>query len=252
MNNEQSNLDSVLIRIQKLLNMASDTSSPEEAAIAASRATKLMSQYNVTMADVIANDIAESHKDILSEPISNAEYTTSRYPLWQQWLANSLSRQFNCHTRFEYCGGGKYKLHVFGYSSDVTVVKYLFSYLSEQLNRLADKFVKKYKDAGLAHQTVNKIKRQYLCGAENAVKEKVAELYKKEEEPQAYASDGRALVEIKQQAIEEKFGRFKYEDSDFEDTSVSRQGYADANDKIHINKVIDSEELDEVKLLETV
>ena len=73
MNNEQSNLDSVLIRIQKLLNMASDTSSPEEAAIAASRATKLMSQYNVTMADVIANDIAASHKDIISEPISNAE-----------------------------------------------------------------------------------------------------------------------------------------------------------------------------------
>ena len=43
-------IDNVLSRIKKLLSMAADVSSPEEAAIAANRAAKLMLQYDVTMA----------------------------------------------------------------------------------------------------------------------------------------------------------------------------------------------------------
>lgn len=232
----------VLARVKKLLNMASDVSSPEEAAIAANRASKLMRQYDLTMADVIANDIAESHKDILSEPISNAEYVYSHYPLWMQWLSCGLSTRFNCHSKFQFSSNNskKVKMNVFGYSSDVAILKYLFSYLTYQLNKLADEYCSQFKNE-LPHQTITKNRKEYLCGAVSAVLFKVDELYSKDDEILPTTSSGMSLMIIKKQAIEEKYGVFNYNESDF-DTPIVRQGYTDASEKIHINKVIDSED----------
>ncbi len=49
--NEQ-NLE-IIERVRKLLSMAVDTSSPHEAAIAASRARKLMDKHQIDLADLI-------------------------------------------------------------------------------------------------------------------------------------------------------------------------------------------------------
>lgn len=229
-------LDNVLSRIKKLLNMAADVSSPEEAAIAANRATKLMLQYDVTMADVIAKDIEESYKDIITEPIHNAEYTHARYPQWLQWLSCGLAQQFNCHIKLKGCDNYKAKLHIFGYSSDVAIVKYLFSYLIYQLEKLADDYFVTHK-AKLPHQTITKMKKEYLCGAVSAVLNKIKELYAKDEPITPTTSSGVSLMVIKQKAIEDKFGKFEYQDGKL-DTPLVRMGYVEAQDKIHINKVI--------------
>ena len=67
------------------------------------------------------------------------------------------------------------KLHIFGYSSDVAIVKYLFSYLIYQLEKLADGYFLEYKTK-LPHQTITKMKKEYLCGAVSAVLVKIDEL----------------------------------------------------------------------------
>jgi hypothetical protein len=132
------------------------------------------------------------------------------------------------------------KLHIFGYSSDVAIVKYLFSYLIYQLEKLADGYFLEYKTK-LPHQTITKMKKEYLCGAVSAVLVKIDELYTKDDEMLPTTSSGMSLMVIKQRAIEEKFGIFTYEQGDL-DTPTVRKGYADAKDKIHINKVIHGSE----------
>jgi hypothetical protein len=56
---ERENIEKIKDRIAKLLRMAQDSSSPNEAAIAASRARSLMDKYQVSEAD-IAGEIADA------------------------------------------------------------------------------------------------------------------------------------------------------------------------------------------------
>ena len=80
-------LDKIRARIQKLLAMAQDSSSPHEAAIAAERVQKLMAKFNLEMADVIAEELQDERARRAVLPIGMGQlHGVIRLP----WLGRRL------------------------------------------------------------------------------------------------------------------------------------------------------------------
>lgn len=84
----------IIDRIRKLLTMSKDSSSPNEAAIAAGRAAKLMQQYNLETAEVILSNITE---DTITENSTNTKYST--FPSWASYLAIPVAHLNDCECR---------------------------------------------------------------------------------------------------------------------------------------------------------
>ena len=84
----------LLDRVRKLLAMAADTSSPEEAAIAARRAAWLMEQHHLSQAEVMPR---EGIADRIGK--STAGYAAARLPRWFEMLAVPVARLFDCAVR---------------------------------------------------------------------------------------------------------------------------------------------------------
>lgn len=107
-------------RIKKLLAMAGDTSSPYETAIAASRVQKLMAEYNLEMADVIAVELND--EDNIIEGSTGFRYR--RTPTYIGWIEYAIAKTFNCEVRgrSSWRDDEIYDITVFfGYKTDVEV-----------------------------------------------------------------------------------------------------------------------------------
>lgn len=121
----------ILERIKKLLAMADDASSPNEAAIAARRAKKLMDEHNVTHADAIAGHMT---LDDFVEGQAGPDYR--RYPAWMQHLAVSVARYADCNARWDYTPRARKVIKFQGEASDLELARYLFTYLIRTIDRL--------------------------------------------------------------------------------------------------------------------
>ena len=86
----------LLERIRRLLAMADDASSPNEAAIAARRVRKLMDEHQVTKED--AEGVIDEF-DIVS---SSEKYVT--WPRWLQGVAVLVAKENDCIARFYFVG----------------------------------------------------------------------------------------------------------------------------------------------------
>ncbi len=202
------NIEKVKERIQKLLAMASDSSSPQEAAIAARRVQKLMSAYNLEMVDVVADDIRD--EDNVIKAHTDSWY--KRRPGYLDWIEIAVAKAFNCETRTEWRTrrGVDYSVCViYGYKTDVEVATWLCNYIYVQLDNLAKKVVvpPDYRDRGLG--------RRYMAdwrkGAAAEISDRIDEFYRGEQrEHEPLTSSGQSLVALKTAAIERKFGRFSY------------------------------------------
>lgn len=128
----------ILDRIKKLLAMADDASSPNEAAIAARRAKKLMNEYSVTHADVIAGHMT---LDDFVEGTAGPDYRS--YPAWMQHLAVSVAKYSDCNARWDYTPRARKVIKFQGEATDLELARYLFTYLIRTIERLT-------KEAGLS------------------------------------------------------------------------------------------------------
>lgn len=226
----------IITRIRKLLAMAGDQSSQNEAAIAASRAAKLMADYNLAMADVIAEDL-RNDGNVVNETMTDMTYARA-YPTWVNSLSVKVARLFDCEVRltnkyWEKDNVNHVQLSVFGYKSDVEVAKYVFIFLLTTAQRMAqqawDEKSELYKSKVSGHVSW---KRQYCLGIVDGISERLDELYKK---PEVLASTGTSLVVMKKEVIEKKFGVFEYTQTHTE----TDHGYGDGvrdSDKIALSK----------------
>src|SRR6478609_1846278 len=87
-------LDKIKERIAKLLAMSRDASSPNEAAIAAGRARKLMDQYQLQEFD-LAKALKEEFGSIPATHFSRG------MPVYMQTLAVAVAQYNDCAARFE-------------------------------------------------------------------------------------------------------------------------------------------------------
>lgn len=188
----------ILDRIRKLLRMADDVSSPNEAAIAARRAMHLMTEHNLSNADVVtAGMTAEDFEAHHHGPAYRA------FPLHLSSLAVGVARYTDCRARFDWKAGTVLKQIVFeGEVGDLEVCKYLWTYLSRTVDRLCKRSGVTYVGPrtsfkkGCVHEICNTLARMKR---EDAATDKVE-------------SDGKSviLLDKKELMMNTKFGLVKY------------------------------------------
>lgn len=126
--------DEALEKAAKLLRLA-QSSNPHEAALAASRAQDLMQRFQIdnALAELAAtgNGVGqpqEEVKDFGFDPLDKA----GRLERWKGQLGLGLAKLHGCSC---YRSGGDLKL--IGRASDVSTVRYMFSWLNREIKRLA-------------------------------------------------------------------------------------------------------------------
>lgn len=202
------NLDKIKDRVAKLLRMADDSSSPEEAAIAAGRARSLMDKHQLSEYDVTER-IAEVF----------GSFPATRYfaaiPQYMQFLAVAVAKYNDCQGRFEIGivdfkkkaheakkDGRRLMFH--GFESDAQLAQQMYVRLLDAIDRLCKVYL---TGKGYAKYPV-RIGGQFKLGAVLAITSRL-EVMTKERDALKYA-DGTALVVVKKAAVDEHFGDVEY------------------------------------------
>lgn len=187
----------ILERVKKLLAMAADGSSPNEAAIASKRARALMDKHQISQKDLVESD---GFNEALVGKARQA------VPKWEQSIAVAVAKYNDTICTFEYAGYGGKKLNFKGFDSDVIISKFMFGYLVENGIRLAKKENAKFKKArGYSDVTIgNTFKRNYGSALYGKL-EKMTE-----DRQEEIAAGGTELMIVKKSLVEKKFGVARY------------------------------------------
>lgn len=199
------NIDKIRERIKKLLKLSSDTSSPEEAAIAADRAARLMRKHQIDHAEVVFDDLNDADQIVMMKHPTGYR----NVPGWLDSLAVSVAKSVDTHVSRAYnpiMGTTDYRLY--GYEPDVELAQWLLTYLFKQIQQISAKHRATVKGEPQYEMSPRSYMFSYRCGLSRGIRDKLAEVYKDGEE--AVSDTGRALVVAKTNAIEAKFGSFGY------------------------------------------
>ncbi len=196
----------ILDRIQKLLAMSKDVGSPNEAAIAARRAAALMHKHNLEEADVILKDLgSDDIQDV------GADAGNTALPDWMHRIAVPIARLMECDARI-YMRGKRKIITYLGQKDDAQVAAWIFMYLVDEIKRLSKVHRRNLrKRFGAGHG------RNMGDYRDGVVQEILLTLYRMKEEREAALKDhktGTALVVLKQELIEKKFGETGYSKSE--------------------------------------
>lgn len=235
----------VLERVRRLLAMAKDTSSPNEAGIAAHRAQKLMEEYNLENVESILSDLDDSG-NVEEETVTgfkvagNSKKAAKEIPAWCNRLSVAVAQLFDCEVRpvSTYAKTGVYgsvAISFYGYRTDLAVCKWTFEYLLDQVRKFNRNARKRY---GQGNRSLLSDYRLGLIAGILGVLREAKE--KKEQAKQAVASTGTALVVVKHDAIAKKFGPFRYQASRGSkvDARAWTEGVVDGR-SVHLSQPID-------------
>lgn len=254
---EREELTKIKERIAKLLAMAADASSPNEAAIAAQRARALMDKYQLDEYDISEAAPVEFAQEAATRVFASVPYHVDV-------LAVAVAKYNDCHSVFEwakmdYRMAGKAKLNgrdgrgtktegkriLFrGFKNDVELAKQMLDRLLENIDRLC----KAYMQANHPGKYNVRIGGDYKAAAARALIEKFKEMTV--ERAQLTSATGTALVVVKEAKVNDHFGEVSYKSKsksiakglDTDDYMASikakEQGYRDGQ-KIEITKRLD-------------
>lgn len=137
--NVQANedMEKVIRKITKLLALSDLERNPSEnEAIAASLAVqKLLAKYNMSLADVTGE---RNSKEDIEQVV--ADVGTGKK--WKYELSDAVADNYACKT-FSH---GADQIIFYGYKADVLIARRVFIYLFKVGNRLANRYVKQYKE----------------------------------------------------------------------------------------------------------
>lgn len=196
-------LNKIKDRIAKLLRMAADSSSPEEAAIAAGRARSMMDKYQISAMSVESID-----EVFLSKP---ASMFLKNFPMWMQTLGVQIARYNDCQATYTWgdhsagSEGNAKAIEFRGYSSDVMMAIDMYKRLCSVIDRLAGEYQTK---KGIVKYDP-KIGAEFKRGAATAIIQTVQSLTIEREKIE-HLTKGTSLVAFKMKGVEEKFGKMNY------------------------------------------
>lgn len=201
----------VMRRIQKLLAIAGDDrADSNEAAAAASMAEKIMRKYELEHADVVRAEFKSADNfDTIDACVvmkKGQDHKPRKSPQWAQWLAVAVARMHDCEVKQARTVELGACVRFFGYKSDVQVCAWVFDYLTTQVIRAC----RAYQKGGHRDKAESEsYRRGFVMRLLGSIEQAVAE--KKREQEAAVTS--RELMVVKQAAIAEHFGSFKYNDT---------------------------------------
>ncbi|NDD31669.1 MAG: DUF2786 domain-containing protein [Proteobacteria bacterium] len=134
---ETMNRDEALRKVASLLKLA-NSNNANEAALAAQRAQEIMAKFQLdsAMLDVDAGAKAEPDEPILDFGKKGAplDDTGGKKSTWRIRLADHIARANGCRI---YLSGAR--TQIVGRPSDADTIRYLFAYLTKEVDRLCDR-----------------------------------------------------------------------------------------------------------------
>lgn len=186
--------DKIIERIKILLAMASDVGSPNEAAIAAKRARKLMDEHQISL-----NDLMEKSA-FATRSTGPARRFTAK---WEQSLAIAIANYNDCIATY-ISTSGKFQIGFKGYDADVSMCEFIFAYLVETGKMLCSMHMP--RQPGKSYNA-----RLGTVFKENYTAEIVARLNElAEERRQEFISTGKELMIVKIEHVIAEFGEGSY------------------------------------------
>lgn len=203
-----------LDRIAKLLRMSKDVSSPEEAAVAAERARKLMDKFQLEEAEINLNSGKSVGEDMIKEKVG-PKHEGNPY-LWVSFLITEVAKYNDCHG---VVSGGRTAF--MGYKTDVFLAKEMYTYLIRTIEKMSENWVKQQRALGNGGRFIGD---SYRKGAALAV---IYRLRQAVTERDTKMSDGRELMVVKRDAVDQYFGKVEYKvkDADIRDEYAESVGY---------------------------
>jgi len=240
-----ADLGKIKDRIAKLLAMAKDSSSPNEAAIAASRARHLMDKYQVTEMDL--SDTKEEVFDAKS-----ATRFFAAIPTYMSTFAVVIGKYNDCQAVFEW-GWVDFKkkptdekkwgkrIQFRGYASDVQLAIDMYNSLLDTVDRLCKEFL---VGKGYDKYPVG-VGNQFKIGAITEISRRIEEMtIERDSITMEHGPEvGKGLVLYKEASVNEYFGEVKYSQTKYVSTtdSVTREARAAGTRKgrtVEINKTL--------------
>ena len=249
-------LDKILDRVQKLLALANNNPSAEEAATAAAHAASLMAKYSLDTADLQARDLKKGAK-VTNAVTEDASAYIEKIPLWYNSLVTGLSQVLGCVSAITRQDGYLF-MRVYGLESDVMVTKWLAGYLTEQINRLAGEAwqdaaqeIKMREQRSPWASERMRYKNQYRQGAVTAVLERVREVYAPPPETtEVQLASANALMVVKQDLIRQERPDLPTPNTaKYRITGASDRGARDS-ERVSVNRVVHGDVREPVAAIE--
>lgn len=156
--------DKITARIRDLLRL-SKSDNVHEAGNAAAQAQTLMSRHSITEAMVDVGADADETEEAIEVGLLH-KHDAKNMPSWKRSLCNTMCEVNQCHG---YSHGNE--LRIIGRPGDATTVRYLFSYVSREIDRLAD------QEAALRGTPDRTWKNNFRIGAMREVNSRLREAF---------------------------------------------------------------------------
>lgn len=201
-------------KIQKLLSLANNNPSSEEAQAALLKAQELMAKHNISI-----QEVGSVEKE--ANPITRQEVEGGQNCEWKRRLAKVIADNFRC-TYYKAVG---YGLGFIGHKEDVDIAIQLFNYTNSVLEKNMRKLRSKYRKEGIS---TNGISGDYCDGFIQGLKDKFKEQVDK---------NGWGLILVKDEAISDYIKNNGFKQTSKKGRTQTRsynrhvytQGYLDGN-----------------------
>lgn len=154
------NREKILKKIENLLALAGNNPSENEAIAAALKAQELMAKYNVELADLEGQSVAETITTETYTPKANQHYVRK----WRYTLSQIIAKNFCCKTY----AINRDAIAFYGYEKDAKIAVEVFKFLFETGNKLANRYYLKCKKEG---KETKGVLNTYLTGFCDGIKE---------------------------------------------------------------------------------
>lgn len=130
-------MTAIIDKIRKLLAL-SKSSNANEAAAAAAKAQRLMTEHQVAEAELEAFEAPAETASVSDDPLDRFGL---RVPLWKELLSAKLATLHGCrtwkHSTWTTRSDMKRHMRIAGRPSDVASVRYLYAWLTSEIERMA-------------------------------------------------------------------------------------------------------------------
>jgi ElaB/YqjD/DUF883 family membrane-anchored ribosome-binding protein len=183
-NGKHVDIDSILKRVKKLLNL-SKSSNEHEAALAMENAQKLLVKYKLSMSQV--QDAVLYRTEQIAEHTLSCPTDDLTFEAYASNLLNAICRNSFCRFFRKTRGRKNVAIVLIGKPTDVEIAKAQFMYILEQIERLSSGFKDFPEDMdsldynairGKRGQAASKERRDYACGISHRVTQRLKELRK--------------------------------------------------------------------------
>lgn len=153
----------IIAKIEKLLALAGNNPSQEEAQLAMLKAQRLMAEHNLTME-------AFQEQEPQKKEVEQVWVKGGQSCQWMRQLAKVIADNFRCNLLI----GRGYGLVFIGLKEDVTICSQVFNFASHTLDRNMMKLRRQYRKQGLSTDGISgDYSTGFICGLRDKFQEQV-------------------------------------------------------------------------------